>query len=88
MNKSEIGKRIKQIRLSLGSSMIKFGEQIDEISPVKSGVISNWENGKQIPNKKRISKIAKLGNISINELLYGNPSTFLFDNLKETSLDS
>lgn len=81
MNKSEIGKRIKQIRLSLGSSMIKFGEQIDEISPVKSGVISNWENGKQIPNKKRISKIAKLGNISINELLYGNPSTFLFDNL-------
>lgn len=78
MDKTKIGKRIKQIRLELGLSMTKFGEKIDNNNPVKSGVISNWENGKQIPNKERIKKISTLGNISVNELLYGSDISFLY----------
>ena len=37
--------------------MDQFGEKIDKESPVKSGVVSNWENGKQLPNKKRLKNI-------------------------------
>ena len=36
MNKNEVGKRIKEIRVNLGLSMTKFGSKIDEIKPVKS----------------------------------------------------
>lgn len=72
MNKNEIGKRIRQIRVGLGLSMAKFGEEIDKSSPVKSGVVSNWENGKQIPNNQRIKRIAELGNKTVDYLLYGN----------------
>ena len=76
MDKNEIGKRIKEIRINLGLSMTKFGIKIDEKNPVKSGVISNWENGKQLPNKERTKKIAELGNITLNELLYGFKITY------------
>lgn len=69
MNKSDIGKRIKNIRLQHGLSMSEFGESIDN---VKSGVVSNWENGKQIPNNRRLKSIAEKGNCSIPFLLYGS----------------
>lgn len=76
MNKNEIGKRIRQIRVGLGLSMAKFGEEIDKSSPVKSGVVSNWENGKQIPNNQRIKRIAELGNMTTNKLLYDSEFTY------------
>lgn len=82
MDKIEISNRIKNIRNSLGLSMEAFGEKIDKEKPVKSGVVSNWENGKQLPNKKRLKRIAELGNMSIDNLLYGDPVTFLYDNLE------
>ncbi|WP_342610446.1 helix-turn-helix transcriptional regulator [Staphylococcus hsinchuensis] len=71
MDKIGVGKRIKNIRLELGQSMTKFGETIDKNKSVKSGVVSNWENGKQLPNKKRLQKIAELGNVSVDYLLHG-----------------
>lgn len=52
MDKIEISNRIKNIRNSLGLTMEFFEEKIDNENPVKSGVVSNWENGKQLPNKK------------------------------------
>ncbi|MEX5936051.1 helix-turn-helix domain-containing protein [Mammaliicoccus sciuri] len=61
-----VGKRIRSIRLKNGMTMSSFGNYIDN---VKSGVVSNWENGKQLPNKLRLIKIAKLGNMSVDELL-------------------
>lgn len=61
-----VGRRIRSIRLKNGMSMSSFGTTIDN---VKSGVVSNWENGKQLPNKLRLKKIAKLGNITVDELL-------------------
>lgn len=61
-----VGRRIKSIRLKNGMTMSSFGIYIDN---VKSGVVSNWENGKQLPNKLRLKKIAELGSMSVDELL-------------------
>ena len=48
--------------------MEEFAKKID--NKAKKGTISNWENGKNLPNKKRLSKIAELGNTTVEELLY------------------
>lgn len=77
INKKEVAKRIKSIRLEKGITMVEYGKIIDPNKPVKTGVISNWENGKQLPNKNRLIKIAEIGNITIDELLYGKEYTFL-----------
>lgn len=71
----EVGKRIRKIRISLGLSMEEFAKKIDE--KAKSGTVSNWETGKNLPNNERLKKIADLGNINVEYLLSGNP----FDNL-------
>ncbi|MCH4436504.1 helix-turn-helix domain-containing protein [Staphylococcus haemolyticus] len=81
MDKVEVGKRIRKIRSHLGLTMDQFGEKIDKESPVKSGVVSNWENGKQLPNKKRLKKISELGNISLDELLYGSMYNYIVKNI-------
>ena len=64
-----IGERIKEIRLSLGLSMEKFAELID--STAKSGTVSNWETGKNLPNNERIKRIAEIGKVSIDYLNNG-----------------
>ena len=73
MNSSEqIGKRICKVRLSLGKSMTEFGKMIDDYNPngkTKSGTVSNWETGKNLPNKKRLKKIADLGNVTVDYLM-------------------
>lgn len=55
--------------------MDDFGKKIDD--KVKSGTVSNWETGKNLPNNKRLVTIAKLGGISVDELLYGKTLTDL-----------
>lgn len=67
----KVGQRIRNIRKSkLGMSMNDFGYEIDKIA--KSGTVSNWETGKNLPNNERLKRIAQLGGISVDELLYGN----------------
>lgn len=66
-NAIEIGEKIRKIRTDLGLSMSAFAEKIDSTS--KSGTVSNWETGKNMPNNKRLKRIAELGNISVDELL-------------------
>lgn len=68
-NPVEVGQRIKAIRLGLGYSMSEFAKKID--STAKSGTVSNWETGKNLPNIKRLNRIADLGNISLHYLLNG-----------------
>lgn len=76
---SVVGQRIKDIRTNqLGLSMTDFGARIDP--KVKSGTVANWETGKNLPNNERLKKIAQIGGISVNELLYGDPKTYL-DNI-------
>lgn len=66
----EVGTRIRSIRKSLGLSMEEFASRID--NKAKSGTISNWETGKNLPNNVRLKKIADIGETSINELLYNS----------------
>ncbi|MGM0214297.1 helix-turn-helix domain-containing protein [Enterococcus sp. AZ109] len=64
-----VGSRIRQIRQNLGYSMAEFATKIDE--KAKSGTVSNWETGKNLPNNRRLKRIAELGNVSIFYLLEG-----------------
>lgn len=80
---NEVGPRIKEIRFKLGYSMSEFARHIDE--KAKSGTVSNWETGKNLPNNKRLKKIAELGGVSLLYLLKGEKS---IDELSDTELDS
>lgn len=83
-NKKLVGKRIQAIRLNRGLTLEQFGELIgaskSSISEWESGkhlppaksIISRWEKGVMLPNNSRINKIAQLGNLTVNELLYGD----------------
>nr|DAK13613.1 MAG TPA: helix-turn-helix domain protein [Caudoviricetes sp.] len=62
-----LGQRIKEHRLNLGETMEEFGRRFN----AKSGVVSNWENNIQKPNKKRLKLIADDMNITVTELLKG-----------------
>lgn len=68
-NKEAVGKRIFQIRKKYGYSMQKFGKIIDN---APKGSVNSWEKGVNLPNEKRMRLIATLGNMTLNELLYGS----------------
>ncbi|MFI3683874.1 helix-turn-helix transcriptional regulator [Vagococcus fluvialis] len=89
-----VGNRIRTIRQNLGYSMTQFAERID--NKAKSGTVSNWETGKNLPNNDRLKKISELGNVSINYLLEGknnivdlseNEITDLFTDLANTKIN-
>ena len=69
-NKIEIGKRIKNIRINLNETTADFGKHFNP--PSSNSLVSRWERGVNLPNNKRINKIAELGNITVEELLYGD----------------
>lgn len=83
-NKKLVGKRIQTIRLEKGLTLEQFGKLIgaskSSISEWESGkhlppaksIISRWEKGVMLPNFSRLERVAELGNITVNELLYGN----------------
>ena len=78
-----IGQRIKNIRLSRGMTLEKFGALFD----AAKGNVSKWEKGKSLPNPERIKAIAEFANISIEELTSGSDlitiSKVEFNRLKE-----
>lgn len=75
-----VGERIKRIREELGISMSDFALLIDD--KAKSGTVANWETGKNLPNRKRLNRIAELGNTTVNQLLNTNPlSDYSIDEL-------
>ncbi|WP_227744997.1 helix-turn-helix domain-containing protein [Lysinibacillus sp. OL1] len=82
-----IGERIKKIRLQLGFTMEDFGSLIDNAS---KGNVSNWERGVNIPRYERIRKIALLGGVSPNMVLYGQEklplSEDILDKIKNIDL--
>lgn len=75
MKKSEdisIGRRIRDIRLGKN----KFNTKYDQASFAKLigstvSALSNWENGRNKPNYNMLKKIADIGEISIDTLVYG-----------------
>ena len=70
----EVGTRIKKIRTDLGYSMSQFGELVSD-SPKTT--VNNWERGINLPKEDKLKKIALLGKVTTNELLYGTPEEFI-----------
>ena len=70
----EVGIRIKKIRTDLGYSMSQFGELISD-SPKTT--VNNWERGINLPKEDKLKKIALLGKVTTNELLYGTSEEFI-----------
>ena len=62
----ELGDRIKQIRLRLGKSQEEFGQLFNP--PAPKSAVSRWEHGGS-PNKRRLKRIAELGNVSVTYLM-------------------
>lgn len=79
INKTELGTRIKAIRKSRNMTLEEFGR---EIGAGKSNV-SKWEKSYVSPTEDRLKKIAHLGNMSVNELLYGDTLSFVCTKIAE-----
>lgn len=69
--RKQTGLRIKQIRLARKLSMQEFAKLVDPNGKAQSGTVANWETGKNAPNKKRLEKIAKIGDVSVDFLITG-----------------
>lgn len=78
----QVGNRIKSIRLSKGLTMEEFGKNFS----TSKGTINNWEKGRNLPNKENLLKIAEIGGISVNNLLYGDQAKSLYNWEKVRSL--
>lgn len=76
-----IGRRIKNIRIGIKETTDEFGKHFTP--PASKGTISKWENERYLPNNDRLSIIADLGGISVNELLYGLPEEYATAKLNE-----
>lgn len=72
--KSDIGSRIKSIRVSTGLTMNDFGKKLDPVAT--KGTVSNWEKGNYLPNNTRMKQIAELGNVSMLYLLEGKQTFY------------
>lgn len=86
INPTYVGTRIREIRKSLGLSMAAFADRINRIEhdqKAKSGTVSNWETGKNLPNNERLKIIADIGGISVVELLYGPLRSYAHDRISE-----
>jgi len=70
IDKKSVGRRIKEIRLSKGDTLAEFGGHFEK--EASDSIVSRWERGVSLPNKERLKAISEIGNISVDELLYGN----------------
>lgn len=67
--------------MKLGKNQTEFGNMFDP--PAPKGAVSRWEHGGS-PNKKRLKRIADLGDVSVEFLVNGAPS-LTFAEIKELS---
>ncbi|MEL3749075.1 helix-turn-helix transcriptional regulator, partial [Staphylococcus haemolyticus] len=92
IDKLEVGKRIKNIRLNKSKNLREFGELISknlkEDKNISDSIVSRWEKGVSIPSAKRLKEIANIGNVSVNYLLYGVTVTYkdIEDNINTVSM--
>lgn len=63
-HKKLLGKKIKNIRLNKGLTMEEFGKMLN----TSKSSVSMWESGRSLPNKDRLKIIAKLGDLTVDEL--------------------
>lgn len=62
-----VGQRIKNLRIERGETLESFGQRFK----TSKTTVYNWEIGRNLPSKGNLKKIADIGGISVNELLYG-----------------
>ena len=60
-----LGNRIKEIRIKLNYDQKRFAQEIG----ATVSALSNWENGRNKPNMEKLSKIANLGNTTVEALI-------------------
>ena len=63
------GEKIKEIRLGLGMTTKEFGALLN----ATDSNVTSWEKGRTSPNPERLLTIAKLGGMTVEQLLYENP---------------
>lgn len=68
INKKQVGRRILSIRKRRNLTLIDFAKKI---GAGKSSV-SDWEKGFRLPPEATLTKIAIMGNMSVDKLLYGD----------------
>lgn len=66
----KIGMRIQKYRKLLGMSQEELGANLN----VSRQTISKWENGDNLPDVYNLISIARLFDVSVDELLLGAPS--------------
>lgn len=76
IDKSALGKRIQSIRKQSGKTLQSFGETIDNAD---KSLVSRWEKGLTVPSNPRLKLIADAGGISVDELLYGNIESYVYN---------
>lgn len=79
-NKKKVANRIREIRTNLGYSMEEFGKLIGN-SPRSS--VNNWEKGVSIPKRDKLEKIALLGKMMPDQILYGRADEYLYDLIEQ-----
>ena len=68
MSKITLGEKIRTIRKSLGLNQLEFA---DKLGFKSATAVSKFEDNSREPDKNKLIEIAKLGNISLDELLTG-----------------
>lgn len=80
----KVGERILEIRENINSgkkmSLEAFGNLLSP--PADKGLVRKWEKGQNIPKGDRLTQIAKLGNVTVEYLLFGRELTGYGKNIK------
>ena len=76
IDKEAVGARIKQIRMNKGYTLEAFGK----LFGAKKGNVQQWEKGRSLPNKERITTISKIADMNVNELIYGSIDEYIENN--------
>ncbi len=73
----DLGQRLRQARLEAGMTQEELGKQLG----VSRQTLSNWENGRSLPDVGSAVKLGKLYNISLDKLLSGQEIIQQFEDL-------
>lgn len=67
INKKQVGRRIMTIRKRNYLTLIEFAKKIG----ASKSSVSDWEKGFRLPSEGILTKIAIMGNTTVDKLLYG-----------------
>lgn len=81
IDKKSFGNRVKSIRKSVGLNQDELGKLMKNPArgenAANTAVVSGWERGMSVPGPYRLKVIADLGEITVDELLYGPLDAFI-----------